>query len=171
MTSELERWLRQREQNADVWPLVPPSTVAGIGPGGWDKHALANSQGDHTSAYKDKQTAESIGLFKPVKAGITKTVYRLYTEDTHRNVTIATIKRYFDGATLFYGIGLDARTQSTDEYAIVIEIVTSKPDAFQRILDLAGDLRLRNAQISVLITQQTVTTFEVTARTATHGEL
>ncbi len=100
-----------------------------------------------------------------------KTVYRLYTQDVRRNATIALVKRYFEGATLSYGIGLDSRTQSTDENAVTIEIVTSKPDAFQRVLHLAGDIRETNAQVSVLITRQDVTTFEVTERTVTHGEL
>lgn len=102
---------------------------------------------------------------------VRKTLYRLYTQDVNRNRTIAIVKRYFEGATLTYGIGLDARTQFADENAVVIEIVSSAPDALQKVLDLAGDIRETNAQISVLITRQQATTFEVTERSATHGEL
>jgi hypothetical protein len=49
------------------------------------------------------------------------------------------------------------------EAALIVEIVTSAPDALQRIVDLAGDLRVAGKQISVLVTRQTVDTFEVTA--------
>ncbi len=161
-THELESFLR-----VELAPKPQTQTVAGIGPGTWDKHALANSQGAHA----DKVKAESIGLFKRPSAGTVKTVYRLYTQDINRNATLDIVRRYFEGATILYGVGLDSRTQSADENAVVFEIVTSKPDAFQRIADLAGDIRVRNNQISVLVTQHNVTTFEVTERTATHGEM
>jgi hypothetical protein len=143
MTPELEQFLKSELASK-------PTTAVGIGPGSWDSGKLAREQ---------------------QSTGHIKTVYRLYTEDKNRNRTIALVKRYFEGATLFYGIGLDSRTQWTDENAVMIEIVTSKSDALQRVVNLAGDIRQTNEQISVLITRQDVTTFEVTERTATHGEL
>jgi hypothetical protein len=153
MTPELEQWLRKHGTAGSHFEET--RTVPGIGPGGWDSKALSNAQG--------QTVAPSVGHHK--------TVYRLYTEDVRRNATIVLVKRYFEGATLSYGIGLDSRTQSTDENAVTIEIVTSKPDAFQRVLNLAGDIRETNNQVSVLITRQDVDTFEVTERTVTHGEL
>ena len=146
MTGDLEKFLRSTERKP-ASHFEETRTNPGIGPGGWNSKALSNAQG---------QSGKPDALFK------TKTVYRLYTEDKNRNATIATIKRYFDGATLHYGIGLDARTQSTDENAVVIEIVTSKPDALQQIAYLACDLRAMNDQISILVTRATVDTFEVT---------
>jgi hypothetical protein len=103
-------------------------------------------------------------LTRPIPAGFTrKTIYRLYTETLQPKKIRALVKRYFDGATLTYGIGLDTRTQADDENATVIEIVTSKPDALQRVVFLAGDIRQLNSQISVLVTRQDVDTLEVTA--------
>lgn len=157
-TWQLDAYLRSRKAD------TKPTTNVGIGPGGWDSKALANAQGQAVDSTAEQLTP------KPF-AGTVKTVYRLYTEDTRRNETIALVKRYFEGATLSYGIGLDARTQATDENAVTIEIVTSKPDALQRVLDLAGDIREQNSQVSVLITRQSVDTFEVTERSITHGEL
>lgn len=154
MTGALELFLRRINRNL----ATKPSTVPGIGPGGWDSKALANAQGSHFD-------------YVTPSAGKVKTVYRLYTEDVSRVRTRAIVARYFEGATLTYGVGLDTRTQDTDEESLTIEIVTSKADAFQRVLDLAGDIRETNAQVSVLITRHTVTTFEVTERTPSHGEL
>jgi hypothetical protein len=168
MTEELELYLRslhrrEWQHHADDTPNrletlganyrpVTGLNLPGIGPGRWDSKALGRSQ----------ETAA---------VGHVKHVYRLYTEDVNRVATIALVKRYFDGATLTYSIGLDVRTQANDENAVTIEIVTSKDDALQRVLNLAGDIRERNQQISVLITRETVTTFEVTERTISHGEL
>lgn len=151
MTPELEQWLKKHGTSATV---ATGRTLPAIGPGGWDKHALANAQGQATAS-----------------VGRVKTLYRLYTEDINRTYTIALVKRYFDGATLTFGIGLDARTQERDENNITIEIVTSAADAFQRVLHLAGDIRERNNQISVLITRSAVTTFEVTEQTPLDGSL
>lgn len=158
MTPELEQWLRKHGTEA-------PATLAGIGPGGWDKHALANSQGQHGTPHDsiarlaaDVASRETPALFT------TKTVYRIYTEDAHHpNDRNDIIKRYFDGATVYWGVGLDARTQGGAEAALIIEVVSSAADALQRIADLAGDLRVAGKQISVLVTRQTVDTFEVTA--------
>lgn len=153
-THALETFLKSElTRKAD---MLTVSTVPGIGPGGWDSKALSNAQGQ-------APTVASVGA--------SKTVYRLYTQDTARIKTRNIVARYFEGATLTYGIGLDSRTQDSDEESLTIEIVTSKADAFQRVLNLAGDIRESNRQISVLITRHDVTTFEVTERTVTHGEL
>jgi hypothetical protein len=171
MTGDLEKFLRDAHRAASVPSephivgLEPPTaendpigrmsrTLPGIGPGGWANTSLANAQ---------ERATRSVGH--------TKTVYRLYTEDVARIRTRALVARYFEGATLTYGVGLDARTQDTDEESVTIEIVTSKADAFQRIINLAGDIREANNQVSVLITRQDVDTFEVTERTITHGAL
>lgn len=141
MTGALETFLRLGVRKAS-------KTLAGIGPGGWDSNALATAQG---------QAPADGALLKR------KTVYRLYTENVipafYRDEIIG---RYFAGATVYFGIGLDARTQSTTEQALIIEIVTSASDQLQRIADLAGDLRIAGRQISVLVTRQAVDTFEVT---------
>ena len=177
-TPELDQFLKRMHDTGaklenGVWhEPIKPQTVAGIGPGTWDRNALANAQGQHAGKLADKATAESIGLFKSVSpAGAKKTVYRVYTQDINRNATLDIVRRYVEGATVLYGVGLDSRTQEHDENAVAIEVVTSKPDAFQRILDLAGDIRVCNSQISVLVTQHSVTTFEVTETTATKGTL
>jgi hypothetical protein len=149
-TWQLDAFLRNYKAAAT------PTTVPGIGPGGWDKNALANSQG---------QSGRKVSIGTP------KTVYRVYTQDIRRNATLDIVRRYFEGATAFYGVGLDARTQLSDENSVTFEIVTSKPDSLQRILDLAGDIRIQNEQISVLITRQSVDTFEVTETTPTKGTL
>ena len=94
-----------------------------------------------------------------------KTLFRLYTERLPFVDVSAVVARYFEGATIFDGVGLDARTQSAAENAVIIEIVSSKADAMQRALDLAGDLRVLGRQISVLVTVQEIRTFEVTSAT------
>lgn len=149
MTGELEKFLRSTHRA--IWNTltpVPRKTVAGIGPGGWNSHALADSQG---------QAPKSDALLKR------KTVYRVYTEDVfYREHLTEIIGRYFAGATIYQGTGLDARTQDGSERAIIIEIVSSLPDSLQRIAHLAGDLRHAGKQISVLVTRASVDTFEVT---------
>lgn len=92
-----------------------------------------------------------------------KTLYRLYTEYVLSRAKVAAIVgRYYAGATIYRGLGLDARTQDTSEEALIIEIVSSLPDALQRVVNLAGDLRHAGNQISVLVTVQDVRTFEIT---------
>ena len=150
MTGKLEEFLRRINRNLAAQRANNPKharTMAGIGPGGWDKHALANAQG---------QAPADGALLK------TKTVYRVYTENLNSRAVTEIIGRYFEGATITKAIGLDARTQGASESAIVIEIITSKPDQLQRIANLAGDIRQHNAQISVLVSRATVDTFEVT---------
>lgn len=158
-TWQLDWFLRNEARSPLNRPSVESaglSTVPGIGPGTWNKRALADAQ-------EYQPTIASVGR--------TKTLYRLYTEDVAFDTVRSLIKRYFDGATILRGLGLDAATQSADEPALIIEIVSSLPDALQRIIHLAGDIRVTNAQVSVLITRQDVTTFEVNARTPLDGSL
>jgi len=150
MTGSLNEFIRKA--GAAFWQSATPEvlrkgTIAGIGPGGWDKHALANAQG---------QAPADGALLK------TKTVYRVYTENLNSRAVTEIIGRYFEGATITKAIGLDSRTQGASESAIVIEIITSKPDQLQRIAFMAQDIRTHNAQISVLVSRATVDTFEVT---------
>jgi|KBSSwiStaDraftv2_1062776.scaffolds.fasta_scaffold19331_12 hypothetical protein len=152
MTGSLNEFIRKAGaafwQSAQTVPHAPIArTIPGIGPGGWDKHALANAQG---------QAPADSALLK------TKTVYRVYTENLNSRAVTEIIGRYFEGATITKAIGLDARTQGASESAIVIEIITSKVDALQRIAFMAQDIRTHNAQISVLVSRATVDTFEVT---------
>ncbi len=146
-TWQLEQFLRK------TLGVQRGPTVKGIGPGSWDSGALARNQERFS--------------------GHPKTVYRIYTEDAFADSAELSelVKRYFDGATILYGTGLDGRTQNTDEQAVIIEVITSKPDALQRILNLAGDIRELNAQVSVLVTRQDVKTFEVTLESVTKGAL
>ena len=94
-----------------------------------------------------------------------KTVYRIYTEDTYQtNELAAIVARYFEGATIFRdALGLDTRAIGGREPSVVVEIVSSKPDALQRIANLAGDIRSRFHQVSVLVSVAPIDTFEVVA--------
>ena len=93
-----------------------------------------------------------------------KTLYRLYTEHLAHVNAQGIVGRYFAGATIYNGLGLDARTQDASEDALIIEIVSSAPDGLQRAIDLAGDLRTLGNQVSVLVTVQDVRTFEITGQ-------
>lgn len=132
-------------------------------------NTLINRNGHDTSDANDNPAgrAELDAANRKLATGpvfnAAKTVYRLYTEDIPTVDVRGIVKRYFEGATILYGIGLDSRTQATDEDAIVVEIVSSLPDSLQRALDLAGDLRVAGNQVSVLVTRQDVRTFEVIA--------
>lgn len=108
------------------------NTVAGIGPGRWSKHALAQSQERHALRLTQSQS----------------TVYRLYTE-TFDNLP-SLVARYFPGASLFEGVGL---WEGQTERCTIIEIVAS-PDDLQKIVFLAGDIRVTNKQSGVLVTYQ-----------------
>ena len=79
-------------------------------------------------------------------AAATAVVYRLYTEDLPGLVDLT--KRYFDYASFFYAQGLD---NGTVEAARIIEIVGTLAD-LQRVVDLAGDIRVTNGQSTVLVT-------------------
>lgn len=139
MTPALEQFLRRASKASQ--------TLVGIGPGAWDSDQLT----------RDQETA------KPFFT--TKTLYRIYTEDT--GDVVGLVNRYFEGATVYRGVGLDTFTQSGAELAIIVEIVSSKPDALQRVFDLAGDIQVVNNQILVLVTRQSVDTFEVKSHDAT----
>ena len=84
-------------------------------------------------------------------------LYSLYTE-SRPNLSFLT-SRYFPGHTIYSG---DGCYQGVNEPARVIEIV-GKRDDLQHIFDLAGDIRVVNAQESVLITWQAVSSYSVTA--------
>lgn len=132
-------------------------TLKGIGPGGWDKHTLANSQGQHA----DKRTAERMGLFKTdVAESISGVVYRLYTEDSDstRESLIRLVSRYFDGATITYGVGV---WQGATERNATVEIVAAVGD-LQKIVNLAGDIRFVHGQTAVLVTWAPVSQLLVT---------
>ena len=117
---------------------------------------LANAQEQHANA--QRHTGPAFNTFKRL--------YRIYTQALELVNVADYIGRYFEGATIFHGVGLDARTQDATENAVMIEIVSSLPDALQRAVNLAGDLRQAGEQISVLLTVQDVRTFEITAERA-----
>lgn len=135
-------------------------TVAGIGPGGWDSGKLAESQ----QAHADKRTAESIKLFKPApyksaKSGdwsypptpkSTAVAYRLFTEgaESLRESLLDLIERYFEGATITYGVGL---WQGVTEVSAIVDIIGTSDD-LQAIASLAGDIRFVHGQSTVLVT-------------------
>lgn len=104
---------------------------------------LAASQERHAAETLARQTAERAAL------GSASTIVRIYTESIDADETvIALTERYFpNGATIFPATGIWAggREQST-----VIEIVCTPAD-FQRVADLAGDIRVVNHQQSVLV--------------------
>ena len=85
----------------------------------------------------------------------TAVTYRLYTEDVPGLVDLT--KRYFKGASFFYGQGL---SDGQIEAARIIEIVGTLAD-LQRIVDLAGDIRVTNHQSTVLVTWTRSTSFVV----------
>lgn len=105
----------------------------------------------------ERNTRATDSLFTP------KTAYRVYFEDRYDTNGVADIvARYFEGATIFRdAYGLDSRAIGGREPSIVVEIVSSKPNALQRVIDLAGDIRAHYHQVSVLVTRQVVDTTEV----------
>jgi hypothetical protein len=135
-TWQLEQLLRKT-----LGKPATPATVAGIGPGTWDSNELA------------RQQDPADGLFTR------KSLDRIYTEDDGNLTEL--VNRYFEGATILHGIGLDVSASYGIEASATIEVVSSKPDALQRIVNLAGDIREVNKQVSVLVTRQNVETFEV----------
>ncbi|SRR6266404_6147951 len=82
-------------------------------------------------------------------------VYRIYTE--HRENLTTIVSRYFTGFTVFSGIGY---YEGVAESATVIEVVASR-DALQTIVHLAGDIKHRNAQSSVLVTWSDVSRLDI----------
>lgn len=131
-------------------------TVAGIGPGGWDSGKLAESQ----QAHADRLMAESINLFKPPTPKATSVAYRLYTEgaESLRESLLDLIERYFEGATITYGVGL---WQGTTEIAAVVDIIGTTDD-LQAIASLAGDIRFVHGQSAVLVTWSNVNQLLIT---------
>ncbi len=113
------------------------SNIPGIGPGRWDKHALARAQELAALAPSDS------------------IVFRLYTEDKSNLTDL--VARYFAGATLYLATGL---WKGSTEQARIIEIVGTLDD-LQSIVHLAGDIKERNHQSSVLITYQPIKRLDV----------
>lgn len=114
-------------------------TVPGIGPGKWDKGALAREQESH---------AETV-------------TYRLYVGDNDNLIATITeiVARYFQGATITYSTGV---WQGDREPSFVVDIVATRAD-LQKVVALAGDLRLAGNQTCVLLTWAPVTSLLVTA--------
>ncbi len=73
-------------------------------------------------------------------------LFTLYTEN--RPNLAALVSRYFQGATIYNGVGL---WQGETEHSAVVEIVGTMDD-LQRVVFLAGDIREVNKQQSVLLT-------------------
>ena len=120
----------------DVW-----KAGAGIGPGTWNAGALAQAQED----------AVKLDVAHPSR------VYRLYTKP-FANLSALTA-RYFDRATFTYGGGL---WQGQTEPSAVIEVVTDDSlVSLQKVVNLAGDIRVANAQSAVLMTWHAVSSFLV----------
>lgn len=92
-----------------------------------------------------------------VKRESKSVTYRLYTEEKD-NLDLLT-GRYFAGYTKLYGIGA---YQGIKEPCIVIEIIGTPAD-LQKIVNLAGDIRVVNEQESVLVTWSEVSRLDVTA--------
>ncbi len=72
--------------------------------------------------------------------------FALYTEKRDNLASI--VAKYFDGATLYNGVGL---WQGDTEYSTVIEIIGSRADA-NKIQALANEIRTTNYQQAVLVT-------------------
>ncbi len=83
--------------------------------------------------------------------------YRVYTEDRD-NLDLLT-GRYFAGYTKLYGLGV---FEGAKEHATVIEVIGT-PSDLQKVINLAGDIRVVNAQQSVLVTWSEVSRLDVTA--------
>jgi len=97
----------------------------------------------------EAQEAHSARKYEPCLA----VVYKLYTED--KSGLIELIARYFDSATLTYGVGL---WQGKTEASRIIEIVGTLAD-LQKVINLAGDIRVKNNQSCVLVTWSHATSF------------
>jgi len=113
-------------------------SVPGIGPGRWDSSKLADAQEKHAANRYN--------------------VYTLYTEAVPDLDLKDYIGRYFDGYTVTSAIGV---YQGQTEPTTVITIVAPLSD-MQKVMDLAGDIRVAGKQQSVLVTWGTVTRFDIT---------
>lgn len=85
----------------------------------------------------------------------TTVVYNLYTENFPNLPDLVT--RYFDGATIYDGLGV---WQGTQEQSAVIEIIGHRDD-LQAVTHLAGDIKHVNKQQSVIVTWHRVDTLTV----------
>ncbi len=83
--------------------------------------------------------------------------YRLYTEEKDNLDSLT--HRYFDAFTRLYGVG---SYKGTLESAVIVEIIGTPAD-LQKVINLAGDIRVVNAQESVLVTWSEVSRLDVTA--------
>ena len=82
-------------------------------------------------------------------------LYRIYTEDRQNLSEI--VGRYFGGFTILAAYGV---YEGINESSAVIEIIASR-ETLQTIVHLAGDIKHRNAQSSVLVTWQNVSRLDV----------
>ena len=87
----------------------------------------------------------------------TRVRYRLYTENMDNLIVL--VSRYFFGATIIPSIGV---WKGETELSTVIEILGAHTD-LQRIMDLAGDIRVTNKQDAVYVTRELVHFREVNA--------
>ena len=88
----------------------------------------------------------------------TRVRYRLYTEGVGDIVGL--VSRYFAGATIIPALGVWG---GEVESSAVIEILGTDAD-LQRVVDLAGDIRVTNKQYAVYVTRDTLVDFrEVSA--------
>ena len=87
---------------------------------------------------------------------LTPVLYEIYTED--KGDLWSLTRRYFPlGATLWHGFGI---WEGGNELACVIRIVGTKAD-LQSVAHLAGDIRVVNAQTSVLVTWQKIDRLDI----------
>jgi hypothetical protein len=104
-------------------------TVPGIGPGTYDKSALARAQ----------ESQAQIGRHQP-------TLFRLYTESRENIPQL--VSRYFEGFTVYRAVGY---WQGQPEASDSIDILTDSSD-IRSIFYLAEDIRRENAQQCVVVT-------------------
>lgn len=103
-------------------------TLLGIGPGRWNSRKLATAQEEHAANRQN--------------------VYTLYTEAVPDLNLKDIIGRYFSGYTVSSAIGVyEGQTEPTT----VITIVAPLSD-MQKVVDLAGDIRVAGKQHTVLMT-------------------
>ena len=98
---------------------------------------------------------ESAAYERRILADSQPVLYRLYTE-YNPNLSML-VSRYFAGATIYTAQGL---WQHASEVSAVIDILGNRTD-LQAITHLAGDIKHRNEQSSVLVTWATVSRLDV----------
>jgi hypothetical protein len=72
-------------------------------------------------------------------------LYRIQTENINKNGVVKLANKYFDGFTIFEGLGY---WQGKPEPSLTIEVVT---DNQQAVEGLAVDIRIANNQQAVLV--------------------